>query len=221
MSLRLKVIGAGMGRTGTTSLREALSTLLGGPCFHMIEYKWHPELMAPWTSFVQDFPITANEEPFTEIPASRWDALMPGYVACVDEPAARYWRQLAKLFPDAPVLLSLRDTDSWCASLMHVIEEWTKELAAGGLSEERQAFFDFMEVLYREEMELKADDFKALYDAHNQSVLDHAEEDEAFKKRLVVWNTGDGWEPICTALGLPVPEIPFPHRNRRGEYHGF
>ena len=134
---------------------------------------------------------------------------------------ARYWRQLAKLFPDAPVLLSLRDTDSWCASLMHVIEEWTKELAAGGLSEERQAFFDFMEVLYREEMELKADDFKALYDAHNQSVLDHAEEDEAFKKRLVVWNTGDGWEPICAALGLPVPEIPFPHRNRRGEYHGF
>jgi hypothetical protein len=221
MSLKLEVIGAGMGRTGTTSLREALSVLLGGPCFHMLEYKWHPELMAPWTSFLQDFPITADGELPTEIPASRWDVLMPGYVACVDDPAARYWRQLAGLFPDAPVLLSLRDTDSWCASLMHVIEEWEKELAAGGLSEERQAFFDFMSVLYREEMELGAEDFKALYDAHNRSVLDLAEQDEAFKKRLVVWNMGDGWEPICAALDLPVPEIPFPHKNRRGEYHGF
>ena len=221
MSLDLKVIGAGMGRTGTTSLREALSALLGGPCFHMIEYKWHPELMAPWTAFVQDFPITASGEPGGKIPSSRWDALMPGYVACVDEPAARYWRQLAERFPEAPVILSLRDTDAWCASLMHVIEEWDKEIAAGGLSEERRDFFAFMDVLYREEMDLKPDDFKALYDAHNQRVLDLAEEDEAFKERLVVWRIEEGWEPICTALSLPVPDIPFPHKNKRGEYHGF
>ena len=221
MSLELKVIGAGMGRTGTTSLQEALSILLGGRCFHMIEYKCHPELVAPWSALVKDFPIMANEAQPAEIPPSRWEPLLAGYVACVDEPAAFYWRQLSERFPDALVLLSLRDTESWWASLCYLEEELEKEIAAGGLSEERQAFLDFVDVLYREQHQMAADDIKARYEAHNQRVLDLAEADEAFKKRLVVWEIGDGWEPICTALGVPVPDLPFPHKNQRGEYHGF
>jgi hypothetical protein len=90
VSLDLEVIGAGLGRTGTTSLKMALETLLNGPCFHFLEYKSHPELMDRWRSLVQAMPMRSDPEKFEDIPISRWETLMPGYVACVDEPASYY-----------------------------------------------------------------------------------------------------------------------------------
>ena len=100
MSLDLKVIGAGLGRTGTTSLTAALETLLKGPCFHFLEYKSRPELMAPWLSLIQTMPLRSDPAEFADVPVSAWEKVMPGYVACVDEPASYYWKQLADAFPE-------------------------------------------------------------------------------------------------------------------------
>jgi hypothetical protein len=36
--------------------------------------------------------------------------------------------------------------------------------------------------------------------------------------RLIVWQPGDGWDPICSALELPVPDEPFPHVNTTREF---
>ena len=60
-----------------------------------------------------------------------------------------------------------------------------------------------------------------VFNTHNRRVLEHAEQDESFKKRLLVWRAEEGWEPICKALNLPIPDVPFPHKNKRTEYHGY
>jgi hypothetical protein len=176
MSLNLRVIGAGMGRTGTTSLKIALETLLGRPCFHYLEYRSHPKLMEPWLELV-----------------------------------------------GALVILSVRDTQSWWDSmhalLLHREEEWKRPEF---ITPERRKFLEFEETLFG----LAGENFseeseKAYFETHNQRVLDYAESDESFRRRLLVWNVKEGWGPLCRALDLPEPDMPFPHANKREEFHGY
>jgi len=223
MSLDLKVIGAGMGRTGTTSLKAALETLLKGPCFHFLEYKSHPELMAPWLSLIQTNPLRSDPGEFADVPISQWEAVMPGYVACVDEPASYYWKQLSDAFPKALVILSVRDTDSWWNSMVtieeHFEEEWKRpEL----ITAERREFHEFTDAIYPHLQSGMSEDIeRAFFESHNRRVLEHAERDWKFNQRFLVWRPELGWEPLCKALGLPVPNISFPHKNKGAEYHGY
>jgi len=223
VSLDLKVIGAGLGRTGTTSLRIALEMLLGGPCFHFLEYKMHPELMDPWRSLVQAMPLRSDPDAFRAVPLSEWETLLPGYVACVDEPASFYWKQLSDVFPEALVVLSVRDTDSWWESMSSVEEQIKEELKRPErISAERRAFLEFVDAIYpswQAESSERAE--KAFFEDHNRRVLEHAQRDRSFERRFLVWRAADGWEPLCEALGIPVPDQPFPHENRRSKYHGY
>ena len=106
--MTLKVVGAGLGRTGTHSLQLALQTLLGGPCYHMVEVFDKPDHIAMWQS--------AAEGTMPD-----WDVLFDGYVSGVDWPIGAYWRELADYYPDAPVLLSSRDADGWWKSASNTI----------------------------------------------------------------------------------------------------
>ena len=223
MSLDLKVIGAGLARTATTSLKLALETLLKGPCFHCLEYKWHPELMDPWRAFIETMPLPTDPDAFRSVPIAQWEKLMPGYIACVDEPASYYWKQLAEVFPEALVVLSVRDTDSWMASALSTEESYEREMKRPELiSAEQRAFNEFTEAINSHlKDDFSVDAEKARFEAHNQRVLEHAERDPEFEKRLLVWRAQDGWEPLCNALDLPVPDVPFPHVNKRNEYHGY
>ena len=72
--MTLRVVGAGLGRTGTHSLKLALEQLLGGPCYHMVEVFGRPDDIAVWQDAVDDEPVD-------------WNALMHGYAASVDWPA--------------------------------------------------------------------------------------------------------------------------------------
>ena len=220
MSLDLKVIGAGLGRTGTTSLKEALSLLLGGDCFHFLEFKTQPQLMSKWLEFV-------TETPAEDAPASEWffhwQNLLAGYSACVDEPCSWYWKQLWTCFPDALVILSIRDSESWWESVESVTLQVQKEKRRSKLlTKERQEYLEFLYTMYPglHQRVLREDSIKS-FEEHNQKVLDYAGQNEQFRNRLLVWNASDGWEPICDALDLAVPDVPFPHRNRRGEFHGY
>ena len=109
--MTLRVVGAGLGRTGTHSLKIALEQLLGAPCYHMLEVFGHPEHIAIWQDAVDGKPVD-------------WAALMDGYRAAVDWPEVAFWSDLADTFPDAIVLLSTRSSsDAWWKSADETIFE--------------------------------------------------------------------------------------------------
>src|SRR5437870_11579597 len=103
--MELRLIGAGLGRTGTSSLKQAIERLTGAPCYHMSETFGKPEVTDAWHRAVRG-----------QMPD--WPAFLAGYVATLDWPACRFWRELATAYPDAPVLLSTRSTaEAWWASM--------------------------------------------------------------------------------------------------------
>lgn len=117
--MALKVVGAGFGRTGTLSLKTALETLGFGPCYHMMEVFPRPEHVAMWHRLAFESRID-------------WDALFSGFSAAVDWPAARWWREIAAHYPEAKVLLSVRDPESWYKSMVDTIYQPMKSPAPDG-----------------------------------------------------------------------------------------
>src|SRR5262245_33965776 len=107
-SMALELIGAGLGRTGTLSLKAALERIGYRPCYHMIEVLTAPERAQHWLGRAQDG-------------THDWDTIFAGYRATVDWPAAAFWRELLVRYPDAKVLLSRRDADRWYDSVMNTI----------------------------------------------------------------------------------------------------
>jgi hypothetical protein len=100
----LRVVGAGLGRTGTSSLKLALERLLDGRCHHMSGVLADPGHHLPlWA------PVLSGEE-------VDWEEVFAGYVAAVDFPAAGFWREISQAFPDAVVVLSTRPADTWYRS---------------------------------------------------------------------------------------------------------
>jgi hypothetical protein len=198
--MTLKVVGAGLGRTGTHSLQLALQTLLGGPCYHMVEVFDKPDHIAMWQAAAEG-----------KMPD--WDVLFEGYVAGVDWPVGAYWRELAAHYPDAPILLSSRDADSWWKSASNTIfvvgdrEAPTPEMAAQ-MEMATTMLTNRFTPGWRDEAEAKQ-----AFEAHNAAVRAEIPAD-----RLIDWRPGDGWRPICDKLGLPVPEAPFPHVNTTAEF---
>jgi hypothetical protein len=109
------------------------------------------------------------------------------------------------------------------ASALSTEESYEKEMKRPELiSAERRAFGDFMLAINSHlKDDFSVDAEKARFEDHNRRVLEHVERDPEFEKRLLVWRPQDGWEPLCNALDLPVPDVPFPHANKRNEYHGY
>ncbi len=217
--MTLRVVGAGLPRTGTLSLKGALERLLGAPCYHMIEVFQHLDHAAVWRDALRG--VYPDWE----------DTFLAGYAAAVDWPASRFWRQLSGAYPDAIVLLSQRDSaETWHRSMDKTVlvrARQTLEGDAGGPGggtppwlagappEQRQAFGEMFELVGGEVL-ADPDDRDALlaaYDSHLAEVRAEVPAD-----RLVEWLPGDGWEPLCASLGLPVPDEPFPHENTTAEF---
>ncbi len=201
--MQLKVVGAGLGRTGTTSLKKALEVLTGGPCYHMFEVFEHPESVAGWHAVVRG----ESED---------WDALMGDYTASVDWPAAAYWPELSVANPDAIVLLSsrARPAEWWASMEKTIITILTTELPPGdqGRAAHRAMVLDLFDRRFTPDWR-DPHAAMAAYERHNVRVRS-----EVPAERLVDWQPGDGWEPICAALGVAVPSDPFPHENSSAEF---
>jgi hypothetical protein len=195
--MTLKVVGAGLGRTGSHSLQLALQQLLGGPCYHMVEVIADLDTRVPqWDEALQ-----GNAD---------WDKIFDGYVAAVDWPAAAFWRELHTKYPDAPVLLSTRSsTDAWYKSFSNTIQQVLLRDDASGDS-------PMVITMINERFTPNwkdADACKAAYEKNNADVRATIPADQ-----LIDWHPGDGWEPICTKLGLPVPSEDFPHVNTTDDF---
>ena len=199
----LRVVGAGLGRTGTNSLKLALERLTGGPCYHMIELFEHPDDLPKWRGAVHDDPPD-------------WRTFPAGYTATVDWPACAFWAGLAEAHPDAIVLLSVRDSaEQWWRSFEATIHAGLSRPVPADQpewAERRQVTLAMLDRTFTPRWR-ERDGAMAGYDAHNAAVREAVP-----AGRLVEWRAGDGWAPICAALGVPVPEEPFPHVNTTAEF---
>jgi hypothetical protein len=193
----LKVIGAGLGRTATFSMKFALEHLGLGPCYHMSEVLAGVRRNIPlWLDAING--------------KADWDAIFDGFQSTTDYPACTYWLELAEHYPDAKVVLTVRDPDSWFDSVSQTIfsEQMQGSLAGSPVEAMMQgAIFDAFGD--------RVNDRAFMTDwfvRRNQSVIDALP-----PERLLVYSPKEGWAPLCTFLGVPVPAGPFPRVNSRDE----
>tara|TARA_R110002096_G_scaffold74746_3_gene176932 strand:- start:8588 stop:9208 length:621 start_codon:yes stop_codon:yes gene_type:complete len=193
----LSVIGAGFGRTGTESLKNALEILGYGPCYHMFEVLPYPERVATWRA------IASGEKP-------DWDHVFSGFGATVDWPGASYWRELSRHFPKAKIVLSIRDADSWYDSMDNTILPILRN------SDDMESIG--IKVISERVFAGKINDREHMIDVFNKNI---AEIQAAFgTDRLLTYQLGSGWEPLCQFLGCEIPDEPYPFGNSSEQFEG-
>lgn len=201
--MSLRVVGAGLGRTGTLSLKLALEQLGIGPCYHMMEIPKQPEHAALW--------LAASRGERVD-----WDEIFAGYSAAVDWPSCVLWRELLRAYPDARVILTVRDAASWYASFRETILPRLENLPPVA-SPAIHALRDLgREVVLRRTFGGRAGDAQhaiEAYEAHNAQVIAALD-----AERLLVYDVAAGWEPLCAFLGMPVPGVAFPRTNARASF---
>ena len=206
----MKVIGAGFGRTGTTSLKAALETLGFSPCYHMTEVFAHPRHAETWRSAWRGEPV-------------EWDAVLGPYRAAVDWPACTFYAELMERYPDAGVILTVRDPERWYESTRTTIYEMSRVLARSRTA--RLAFglislFTFggfmwgdagEEIIWKGTFDGRFGDKPyaiGVFEGHNEEVRRRVP-----PERLLVYEVKEGWGPLCDFLGVPEPDEPFPRLN--------
>jgi len=209
--MALRVVGAGLPRTGTLSLKTALERLLGAKCYHMTEVFEHPEHAATWADAAEGADVD-------------WNAFLGGYVAAVDAPSMMMWRELADQYPDALILLSVRQSaEQWVQSMektifqrMRGMRERINEAAPESATAEQIGLGRMFGAFAGRSFAQYVDDpagAAEYYERHNAEVRAQAP-----AGRLLEWTAADGWEPLCAALGVPVPDEPFPRVNSSEEF---
>jgi hypothetical protein len=196
--MTLKVIGAGYGRTGTMSLKLALEQLGFGPCYHMVEVFKNPQAPLWWIEAAEGRPD--------------WEKIFAGYNATVDWPNATFYKELAEAYPEAKVILTVRDPESWFKSTQATIfardipeetdEPWPKMVGK------------VVAELFDRRMH-DHDKLISVFNAHNARVREVIPAD-----RLLVYEVADGWAPLSEFLGVPVPDGPMPKVNSTEEFQG-
>lgn len=214
--MSLKIIGTGLGRTGTKSLKLALEQLLVGKCFHMIELLANTERI----KYLKKGYKSGNYD---------WDALFEGYIATVDYPTSLFYEDLLVKYPNAKFIHTQRDSESWYASVRETIYRGKPKDAKDIIrlmwnmlrsSDMRKVapVFQFNDKLiwdgqFKGQFEDKATAIK-IYEAHFERIKATIPAD-----KLLVFKVQDGWKPLCEFLGLPIPQSPFPNTHQRNNFN--
>ena len=201
--MSIKVIGAGFGRTGTLSLKFALEKLGFDKCYHMMEVHQHPSHRELWAR------AHAGE-------AIDWVALFEGYQASVDWPSCNLWREQLAVWPDAKVILSLRDPDKWYDSVMSTIYKTSAEGLKAEKPEDRERTQWAFDIIWDRIFDGRMDDREHVidvYNRHNQAVRDELPAD-----KLLEFDPSMGWGPLCEFLDVPVPDEDYPRVNTTEEF---
>jgi hypothetical protein len=212
--MALKIIGSGLGRTGTYSLKLALEQLGFTKCYHMAELFQHPEGVAEF-------------EKAEKGGNANWDTLFSGYQSAVDYPVARYYKQLMQKYPDAKVIHTVRDPEQWYLSASETIIWASKpslsrilklmvKLPFSPALRKQMPVLQFNGKLIDLEFGKHYKNKEAVirrFNEHNQTVMKTVP-----PERLLVFNAKEGWEPLCQFLNVAVPTVPFPQTNSRKEF---
>lgn len=195
----LKIIGAGFGRTGTLSTKVALEELGFGPCYHMTELFHKPGAEEQWEAVVRGEPVD-------------WHTLFAGYQATVDWPACAYYKELMRVYPDAKVLLTVRDPERWYESVRTTIYYGSQSRIAES-SHARMVNDLVWQGTFNGKVEDK-DYAIAVFNQHIEEVKQYVS-----PANLLVYNVKEGWEPLCAFLKVEFPvDKPFPHLNDRDTF---
>jgi len=196
--MTLSVIGAGLGRTGTLSLKHALEAIGLGPCYHMVEVFKNPDAPNWWY------------EAAVEPAKADWARIFKGYNSTVDWPNATFYKELAAAYPDAKVILTERDPDEWFESTQATIFAEREGMDSNAPFPRMIAKVIFE--LFDGRMHDR-DKLISVYKAHNAEVRAVIP-----AERLLVYHVADGWAPLCDFLGVPAPQGETPKVNSREEF---
>lgn len=197
----MHIIGAGIGRTGTYSLRLAVDQLGFGPCHHMEVVVHNMSTQVPlWSAAVEG--------------RADWPALYEGCQSAVDWPTACFFRELRDVYPSAKFVLTTRNPENWADSFSTTIQKLVAER-----NEAPPEMRNWLEMVARLiaktgfPADADRDHLIKAFVAHDEAVQQAIPAD-----RLLVYEVKDGWGPLCEFLGVPVPDAPFPRTNNREEF---
>jgi hypothetical protein len=207
------VIGVGLPRTGTLTQKEALELLGLGPCYHWVDVLADLEGQVP----LWDGALDGTVEP---------SQILDGYRSTVDWPGGYFYRQLLDAYPDAKVLLSVRDSERWEPSFRETIVDMCfgdslihlLSSARAQVDPKWERYLEFVDRMFWSELGTFPTGHSpaALIEgfiAHNEEVTRVVP-----AERLLVWEVTQGWEPLCEFLGVAVPSEPMPHANDRATF---
>ncbi len=203
----MKVIGAGLPRTGTLSQKVALEMLGFGPCYHMVNVLTNLPLSQQWEAALDG--------------DADWDAIFGEHEATVDWPGSFFYRELADAYPDAKVVLSVRDPEAWEKSMRTTIWDTIYgQSAAAHISKARELvdpdWQHYIRLMGRMWAAQGIFSGPEIYPGQLAEAITRYEEQVQRNippDRLLVWGVGDGWEPLCRFLEVDVPDKPFPRLN--------
>lgn len=210
----MKVIGAGFGRTGTKSLQEALEILGYNKSYHMVTLFTNPDDIKYWEDAAQERVVD-------------WDSLFNGYEAVVDFPGSLFYKELLKKYPEAKIILTVRDAEKWYESTYSTIYSFSPDLikkiqlaltaifskrARNLLRVVKLNNLTIWKNLFKERF--KDRDFAIeIFNSHTEDTIKYVP-----AHQLLVFKVEDGWEPLCRFLDKPIPNIPFPKANNKEEF---
>ncbi len=199
--MALQVIGAGFGRTGTTSLKAALEQLGFAKCHHMEEVMKSAAQVRFWQTLSDGGEVD-------------WDEVFEGFQSSCDWPSCSYWEQLHHRYPDAKIVLSVRDETRWYESVLATIYPATFMLPRWLVW-----LVPPFARLYKMTVATVWDDvFDGRFEDREHALQvyrDHIDRVKATapSDQLLVFEAKDGWQPLCDFLDVPVPENDYPHLN--------
>lgn len=204
----LEVIGAGLGRTGTTSLKAALEALGYGPCYHMTEVFAHPEHVPFW-------------EAARRGEAVDWETVFSDYRAAVDWPAAAYYESLMLAYPEAKVILTVRDPERWYESVRSTIYT-VRGMVSSPFFSLGARLVPRLRHLRRAALMVSGlawdDTFGGRFEDREHATrtferLNERVVERLPQERLLIYSVSEGWGPLCDFLGVEPPDEPFPSLN--------
>ena len=196
--MTLSVIGAGFGRTGTLSLKLALEELGLAPCYHMMDVILRPDFATHWSRAAKRGAVD-------------WDEIFADYRSAVDWPVCDYYRELADWYPDAKVILTVRNAELWFSSTQNTIFS-----SINNFFEQQSPIGEIVRGIANRHFGGTIHDRFLLvegYERHNAEVKSTIP-----AQRLLQFDVAEGWDPLCEFLGKPVPEKPFPSTNSTSEF---
>lgn len=204
--MSIEIIGAGFGRTGTLSLKYGLEILDYKQCYHMMELMKHPDHSELWSQAHKGNPVD-------------WAHLYEGYMATVDWPSCNLWQTLMEQYPQAKVILTVRDPDQWYDSIMATIYKSSRMSLDSDDPKKQRSGQWAMDIIWGRLFAGRMDDRAhviSVFNQHNETVRSTVPDDQ-----LLVFEARQGWQPLCDFLEKDVPSEAYPRVNSTEDFSKF